>query len=391
MLDDAEPLVLARLAAQRGRLLEWLVNSAYPRWAAHGISSETGGFVEALGADGEALPLPCRGRVPPRQLYAFAQAPSLGWQGDSLSIVRRGLDWLLARFRRADGFYRALVAADGKPLDDTALLYDQAFVLLGLAAAAERLDRRGELERLALNLRAQIEARWRIGVGEFLSGEGSPALRECNPHMHLLEACLAWSSVGADPDWGAWVDELADAALHRFIDPSTGALYEAYTADWQPIATPPGMTVEPGHQYEWAWLLLRCGRRDRAARYAAALRLIEIAETHGVRRGHAVNSLGADLTVRDGRARLWPQTERIKATRLAAELSGDLRYASMAAEACASLFGYLGTPTPGLWFDLRATDGVIVDGPAPASTFYHLIGAIQAMGTSPCPGAGRKS
>lgn len=40
---------------------------------------------------------------------------------------------------------------------------------------------------------------------------------------------------------------------------------------------------------------------------------------------------------------------------------------------------YLNTSVPGLWLDLRLPSGELVDSPAPASTFYHLVGAIVAL------------
>lgn len=79
------------------------------------------------------------------------------------------------------------------------------------------------------------------------------------------------------------------------------------------------------------------------------------------------------------RARLWPQTERLKATLLAARLSGDEHYWSVAADAAASLFPYLDTRVPGLWRDLRLESGEFAEGPAPASSFYHLVGALAAL------------
>lgn len=373
---DHEPLVIARLAAQRGRLLEWLLQAAYPRWSTHGVDLARGTFAEALDARGDPLALPCRARVPPRQIYAFARASGLGWHGDSATIVRRGLDALIARYRRPDGLYRALVDPDGSVRDNAAVLYDQAFVLLGLAAAAERLDERASTERLALDLRQRLDTIWRVERGVYRSGETAAALREANPHMHLLEACLAWEAVGSDPDWAHWVDALADTAVGRFIEPTSGALQEAWTPDWLPTAEP---LVEPGHQYEWAWLLMRCVRGDVGRRREAALRLIDLAERHGLAHGHAVNALHGDFSVRDGRARLWPQSERVKAARLALRLTGNLRYAEMAARACSSLIAYLDTPVPGTWFDERRPDGTLVAGPAPASSFYHLVGAIETL------------
>ena len=91
-----------------------------------------GGFHERLGQDGQPLAEPRRSRVNPRQAYCFAVAPSLGWRGDAAALVKHGLDYWFARYRRPDGLFRTLIAADGAPLDERALLYDQAFGLLAL-------------------------------------------------------------------------------------------------------------------------------------------------------------------------------------------------------------------------------------------------------------------
>ena len=378
---EFEPLTVARLAAQRGRLQEWLVGAAYPLWASRGIDSVTGSFHEALDLRGTALGLPRRARVQPRQIYAFAYALTMGWRGDVAGIVRRGVEAMVSQYRRDDGLYRSVVASNGSIIDERALLYDQAFVLLGFAAAAEALDARGEMESIALDLRAKIESLWRVEDGVFASGEGVDAgRRDANPHMHLLEACLAWARIGADAGWVRWADELADTAVRRFIMPDSGALVESFAEDWTPLQGRDTSQVEPGHQYEWAWLLMRCRQTHRPARYAAALRLIDVAERHGVRHGYAINALGADLAVRDPDARLWPQTERIKAAQLAFDLSGDPRYSAIAGEACARVFRYLDTDTAGLWFDVHRSGGCMDDTLVPASTLYHLVGAVRTLG-----------
>jgi len=382
MRQEEESLVEARLAALRGRLLEWLVGAAYPLWSRQGIDPRNGGFVELLGQDAVALPDPRRVRVQPRQVSAFAHATALGWRGNVPGLVRAAMDYLTAHYRRDDGFYRTLISADGAPLDDRALLYDQSFVLLGFASAAVALDARGEFEERALALRDAIERHWRGATGGFCSGEVNPERRESNPHMHLLEACLAWSEVGNDPGWAAWVDEIADTALARFVNPASGALGESFTAEWQPASGTAGRIIEPGHQFEWAWLLLRCRRRNAPARIAQALRLIAIGEEAGVRGGVAVNALLDDFSIHDANARLWPQTERLKSTLLAASITNESRYLTCAAEAAASLFPYLDTNLPGLWFDVQLPNGALAYQPAPASTFYHLVGAIAALDAS---------
>ena len=308
----------------------------------------------------------------PRQIYAISRATSFGWHGDVAPVVRNGLDYLDARYRHDDGLDRTLIAADGSILDDHALLYDQAFVLLGFAAAAEALDARSEMEGRALALRSRIEQTWRSSDGGFSSGEGVPDRRESNPHMHLLEACLAWSEIGIDPDWANWAETIAEIGMSRFINPRSGTVMEVLTNRWLPVEGLDGRRVEPGHMFEWAWLLLRLSKRGGGPSRLTALRLIDVAESTCVHRGVAVNALLDDVTAHDPNARLWPQTERLKAALLAKEVTGEGRYIDMAASAAGSLIPFLETATPGVWFDEMAPDGTLKAGVVPASTFYHL-------------------
>ena len=371
----------ATLAALNTRLVDWLAGDAYPVWSTRGIDPRRGGFVESIGQNGVALPEPRRARVQPRQVYAFAQAPLFHWRGDAARIVRDGIDYFTAHYRREDGLYRTLADADGAVLDERALLYDQSFALLGYAAAALALDARKEFERRALGLRHRIESHLAAADGAFLSSDSAgDCHRESNPHMHLLEACLAWAETGNDPGWISWAMSLVDLALSRFINPATGALGEVFTDSWQAAAGQRGHVIEPGHQYEWAWLLLRCERRHPAPLRKTAQRMIGNAERFGVRGGVAVNALLDDFAVEDPAARLWPQTERLKAALLAATLTGDAQYWTMAQAAAQSLLPYLDTPIAGLWRDTLLTSGEFVDAPAPASTFYHLVAAVTALG-----------
>jgi mannose-6-phosphate isomerase len=50
-------------------------------------------------------------------------------------------------------------------------------------------------------------------------------------------------------------------------------------------------------------------------------------------------------------------------------------------EAAAGLTRYLKTPVRGLWYNRLTPSGVFLDEPAPASSFYHIVGAIQACAT----------
>jgi mannose/cellobiose epimerase-like protein (N-acyl-D-glucosamine 2-epimerase family) len=203
--------------------------------------------------------------------------------------------------------------------------------------------------------------------------------------MHLLEAALAWEEAGGDKGWADLADRIVELALARFIDPGTGLLREFFSEDWSPAPGLDGSLVEPGHQFEWSWLLARHGRsRPHAASLAAAWRLFE-GGLKGVdpQRGVAMDAYDIGGGVRSARARLWPQTEWLKAAMILATVTDDGRREAcltQAARAQRALWRYL-TPS-GLWRDKMLENGKFIDEPAPASSFYHVMAAFSQVQTS---------
>jgi mannose/cellobiose epimerase-like protein (N-acyl-D-glucosamine 2-epimerase family) len=372
---------LVRAAHLRDELKSWLLRDAYPLWWDRGADRENGGFHESLSPGAEPVREPRRSRVQPRQMYAFSQADPLGWKGPFRSAVEHGLKFQLAKYRRPDGFFRTLVAADGSPLNDSVLLYDQAFALFGLAAAHATLPL-STAQEVAVDLRERLRAHFRHAVSGFECALPPALPLLSNPHMHLLEASLAWRDVSAAPEWQVISDEIAELALSRFIDGTRGIVREYFDTQWNVASGTAGRTLEPGHQYEWAWLLMRwAARSDRPEVISAALRLIETGEAHGVdhERGVAMNAILDDFSLVDASARLWPQTERIKAACLAAVITREARYWTIAVQSGQALLRYLDTPVAGLWRDRMQLDGSFVDEPAPASSFYHIVCAIAEL------------
>lgn len=359
-----------QLSAQ---LRSWLTQSALPRWAQAGYDAVHGGFHERLTEHGPVASDGRRARVQVRQVYVFANARALGWSGDPQPLVAGGLEHFLKYYRRTDGLFRCLCAPGGRALDERAFLYDQAFVLLALAESQKVLGPGARLAEEAEQLHAALERLLRRGGAGYYSGvpERLPLL--ANPHMHLLEAALSWREVSSAPAWAQLVAELSELALESFIDPSSGALLERFGEHWRPVAAD-AQLVEPGHLFEWSWLLQRCGG---ALPQQAAVRLIQVAEEHGVHRGIAINGLHQDLSVQDGEARLWPQTERLKANaRLA---MSEPRCWPAAVEAAGALLRYLADVPAGLWHDRLTLKDQFVAEPAPASSFYHIVAAISEL------------
>jgi mannose/cellobiose epimerase-like protein (N-acyl-D-glucosamine 2-epimerase family) len=376
---------LAGVREAQERLMKWLLDEACPLWSTRGVDRDLGGFHEML-IGAEPVSAPRRARVQPRQIAAFAGASRLGWKGDAAELAVHGRNYFVERFRRPDGLFRTLIAPDGKPLDERALLYDQAFALLGLAEMQRQLNSPGiprsqsaEPAAEARALRSLIYCHFKREGPGFESAVEQGLALSSNAHMHLLEASLAWLALAEDAEWRALADEIGELALSRFIDPVSGAVREHFSSAWAPLPGLAGRLLEPGHHFEWAWLLLRWAGNSRGDACIAALRLLDIGEKYGVFNGVAVNALVDDFSVHDACARLWPQTERVKGAALAARLTGDVRYWNIAREAAIALLRYLDTPVRGSWYDRLLPYGRFIEEPAPASSFYHIVGAITEL------------
>jgi mannose-1-phosphate guanylyltransferase / mannose-6-phosphate isomerase len=371
-LETLEPL-----EAGAARFAAWLRQSALPTWATLG-QAENGGFEEVLGLDGRHILASRRARVQARQLQVYAEAGRQGWRGPWKAVVETGLNQLRTAYMRPDGQTRTLLAADGSPLDETAMIYDQAFLIFALASISNATAQPAlEAEASAVRdlLLRQVDAHG--GLRE----SGSHPYQS-NAHMHLLEAALAWEETGGCREWSALADQIVHLARTRFIDAGTGSLREFFDAEWSPAAGEDGRLVEPGHQFEWAWLLARYGRsRNDAGVLSDAWRLYE-SGLKGVdaKRGVAMDALNIDGAVRSPRSRLWPQTEWLKASLILATLNDDARRAQcldQAARAQRAVWRYL-TPQ-GLWHDKMLENGSFIDEPAPASSFYHIMAAYSQM------------
>jgi mannose-1-phosphate guanylyltransferase/mannose-6-phosphate isomerase len=347
----------------------WVRTAALPLWWSLGADHERGGFHEALSPDGVPRPSPRRGRTQGRMIYVYAQAGLMGWQGPWRTAVAHGLDYVLTRFMRPDGLMRTLVSVDSETLDETPAIYDQTFVLLALANLHLLHPERDDLAPMARRIREGLEG-MRHPKGGFRETGDHPF--QANSQMHLFEAALAWEEAG-EASWAPLSDEIATLALNAFID-HRGVLSEFFDADWNRAPGDDGRLVEPGHQFEWAWLLDRWGRRRGRSDAQIAARALYDSGRQGVDpvRGCAVNALWDDLSIRDASARLWPQTEHLKAAVSLGEADEVL-----AAANC--LKTYLETPALGVWRDKLRPDGSFVDESAPATSFYHILCAIRAL------------
>lgn len=351
----------------------WLCEVAAPLWASRGRTA-SGLFAERMTHGGEPDASYFRIFVQARHIFSYATIGRLGWDGPWQELIAQTIATVVARGRRADGFFIHRLDAEARPLDPRADLYDQAFVLFALATAGAALGEERWFD-VAEDLLGTIEQNWCHPVGGFTEGEiADPRVRRQNPHMHLLEATMALAEASGRARFSSQAHAIAELAAARFIDPASGALLEYFTDTLEPAAGIEGRIVEPGHCFEWAWLFERLVAAGRTDLLATADGLTSFARAHGIcaDRGVCINEVLTDGRVHDATARLWPQTERIKAAAIRHRRTGSAAEAAETEAAIRGLSLYYNVPVPGLWRDKLKADGSFIEELAPGSSLYHI-------------------
>jgi len=363
-----------------GRARTWLFDRHLPIWRTHGWDARNGGFHERLHPDLTPYELGYKRLVVQcRQLYVYSHACLLGRRGDNERAAREGFAFLMRHYRdKRNGGWFFTVTPDGRKLDGRKDFYGHAFVLFALgwyhrltgdvAALAAADD---TLEAIKVRLHEPFHGGFHVAADEAWNVLPGPRLQ--NPHMHLLEGLLSLDEAAPAARYREEADKIVDLFLAKFFDGRT--LGEYFQADWTPDAER-GHFVEPGHHFEWAWLLERYARRyQRPDAMAAADALFEFARAHGIdaqfggvydevdRYGRAIND----------RKRIWPLTECLKAyaqrPHLRLELARHLRFL---------LDRYL--LEDGRWNEHLDRRLEVVNPALPGSTSYHLfLGLVEAL------------
>jgi len=353
-----------------------MIEHSLPLWSGAGWDPVAGGFVEKLDIEGRAdCAAPRRVRVQARQIYCFAKAARMGWYPEGREIAMKGLDYLLAKAKSPDGRpgFVHLLDSDGATMNAMRDSYDHAFVLLALSTVFQ-LSRDAQVRNEIELLLAFIDRDLRSPNGGFIEGIPATMPRRQNPQMHLFEAMIATFDATSDPVFQNRAGELYSLFVANLYDPRRQVLGEYFEGDWSRIEP---VSVEPGHQAEWVWLLKGFERitgcptaRHRSQLLASGLRYRDDVT------GCLFDEGDADGNVRKFTRRCWPQTEIAKAWIAQAE-AGEPDAADQAREALGRLYRhYLRHPVLGGWYDQFDPDGRSLVDSIPASSFYHILCAI---------------
>jgi mannose/cellobiose epimerase-like protein (N-acyl-D-glucosamine 2-epimerase family) len=358
------------------KLKAGIIEHSLPLWSTEGWDPAAGGFIDRLHQDGRADRLaPRRVFVQARQIYCFAKAAEIGWYPQGREIALQGLEHLLTKAKSPDGrpgFVHTL-AHDGSVLDPRRDTYDHAFVLLALSsvyALGRDAQVRSEIDALCSYLDSQL----RSPHGGFLEGWPASMPRRQNPQMHLFEAMIAAFDATHDTVFQNRAGDFFALFLANLYDKQKKVLGEYFEDDWSRIEP---VSVEPGHQAEWVWLLKGFERitgcptgRFRAELLASALRYRDEATGCLIDEGTAAGE------IKRHSRRCWPQTEIAKAWIAQAE-AGEAGAADEARAALSRLQRhYLRHPVAGGWYDQFDREGNSLIATIPASSFYHVLCAV---------------
>lgn len=359
----------------------WLANDVFPLWTARAVDATNGGFVESLDAQAAVVPGPRRAMVQARQIYAYTEALKLKILNseDVLSLIRKNCKFI-ENYSLPNGAYLHAVTAAGEPVQLQSELYTQAFMLFGLARAYECLGD-SDLKSRALKLISYLNRERKNNSGGFTEIKNEQVVYQSNPHMHLFEAVIEWIRIDTDPVWKKIAHDMYHLCQTHFVNNKIGVVAEYFSENWAVMTENNRFVFEPGHQYEWAWLIVQYEQLLKLPRTALPEMLFKIAEAHGVNQVTqlAYDELYSDFTIKKSSSRFWPQCERIKAAvqiGLYAQPTQQPEFAAAADAALNALNDYFKTPTLGLWQDTKDGEKFIAQ-PSKASSLYHIINALS--------------
>ncbi len=336
-----------------------------PLWQGPGWNAELALPYEALDADHRPLP-PQRYRAMAcaRQLYLFAGLigePGAAFAEERAAALFRSLQRHFHDAEQGGWFYS--IDPAGQPLDTRKDLYTHAFIIFACAHYWAKV--REPLVESVLNAALEVVAQ-RFSSGDGLyeavlernwSSVNSGPLQ--NPLMHLAEGFLATLAVRDDAQVQAALLAMATAMQQRFIDRQHGVMME------KPLGAVDNW-FEPGHQFEWFFLLESSQVLRGTALHASLTRAFAYAEQQGVDKssGAVSGMLALDGSVRDATQRIWAQAEYLRALTLRPHSDALLQRQLLALQA-----HFLHDKG---WHECLDAKGVVSRADMPSTTPYHL-------------------
>ncbi|MGF1751709.1 AGE family epimerase/isomerase [Vibrio cionasavignyae] len=365
------------LTFQIARCQHWLTQHALPRWIKT-QSNQTGIFAEGLLSDGREFNHDLlRFRVQPRQVYVFAHATELGFI-DGREQVCTAIETGFPNFGSEALGYRFSITTNDDECSRSINLYEQAFALLGFAWHYKLTADEDSLTSMEATYQHLATQLWDAEHGGFFLTKGHTLSKGQNPHMHLFEALMVSYEHTDNSIWLERATQIYQLLCTRFLQGDH--LAEFFQADFS-LDPKTGTHIDPGHHYEWIWLLNHYEKLTGVNVNNAINTLFSFTQQHG----HNTNGLVRDEIYASGQplrptSRLWCQTEYLKACIALWERDPSDANRAAISQAVEQIFiHYLNPAKSGLWVDQVDEMGHPINEDSPASSFYHLFLAFSEL------------
>ncbi len=349
-----------------------------PKWH-EAFRDPRGGFYERLGKGFKPVLTGQRRLVAQcRQLSIYAHA-SLNDNKGFKPDLKKQFEFIMDRYYdNATGLWHFALDDDGQVVDKTCDLYALAFVIFA-CSHYYRATGDERAEETAGNVLRLIDARFAmpLGLAEALGPDSKPLprVRRQNPHMHLLEACLFAQETWGGRNFEAMADEMVSLFQSVFFDSRRGTLTEFFTDDLKPHPEM-GDHLEPGHYFEWVWLLKKHGAMKGAANLhdPFCLQLLVWANEHGwdEQYGGIYDIVSSSGYVISGTKRIWPFCEALKANALMLEAAPNRQDIKDRVTKMVGVFESKYMQERGFWTESLNRDLTPAADFMPATTPYHV-------------------
>jgi mannose/cellobiose epimerase-like protein (N-acyl-D-glucosamine 2-epimerase family) len=327
-----------------------------------------------------------------RFVFNYAMALREFGNAEYRDAVLHGLRYLRDVHRDANSGGYAWTLRDGKPEDRTNHCYGLAFVLLAYATA---------YKAGIAQTHAWMDETWNLLEKHFwdanygLYRDEADAdwtfsnYRGQNANMHMCEAMLAAFEASREARYLDRALTLADNMTRRQAQQADGLVWEHYDIHWnidweyhkddpRHLFRPWGF--QPGHQTEWAKLLLILDRHrptDWLAPTARHLFDTALAHSWDEMRGGMYYGFAPDHRICDDDKYFWVQAESLAAAALLARRTGEEKYWAWYDKLWAYSWQHMVDHRYGAWYRILDADNrKYSDEKSPAGkTDYHTMGA----------------
>ena len=358
-----------------------------------GVFDPAGGFFQNFRDDGSVFDAASRHLVSStRFVFNYALAARYFGAPPWRDWARHGLAYLETHHRQPAGGYAWTLDSAGVT-DATNHAYGLAFVMVAGATALLAGIEEG---------RAALETAWDLLEEYFweprhglYADEATPDFAAVSPYrgqnanMHACEALLWAYEATGEQRYLARAATLADNVTRRQAALAGGLVWEHYHPDWsldwdynrdnpRHLFRPWGF--QPGHQTEWAKLLLILDRHDPQPWHLEVARQLfdrAIAAAWDSEHGGLVYGFAPEGDICDGDKYFWVQAESFAAAKLLELATGDPAYAAWYARLWQYSWNHMVDHDHGAWYRILTRDNRKYDDrKSPlGKTDYHTMGA----------------